>query len=78
MVHQSATEPGNPNITYGEFQQGALWRVDQTTKETVFIQPQAREGDPYERFNWDAPILVSPHKPNQIVFCFSTRLEIRK
>ncbi len=66
--HQSAIEPGNPNITYGEFQQGALWRVDQTTKETVFIQPQALEGDPYERFNWDAPILVSPHNPKRLYF----------
>ena len=66
--HQSATEPGNPNITYGEFQQGALWRIDQTTRETVFIQPQAREGEPFERFNWDAPILVSPHDPKRIYF----------
>lgn len=66
--HQSAIEPGNPNITYGEYQQGVLWRVDQTTRETVFIQPQAREGDPYERFNWDAPILVSPHDPKRLYF----------
>ena len=66
--HQSAIEPGNPNITYGEFQQGALWRIDQTTRETVFIQPQALEGDPFERFNWDAPILVSPHNPKRLYF----------
>ncbi len=66
--HQSATEPGNPAITYGEFQQGVLWRVDQTTGETVFIQPQPREGEPYERFNWDAPILVSPHNPTRLYF----------
>ena len=66
--HQSAIEPGNPNITYGEFQQGALWRIDQTTRETVFIQPQASEGEPYERFNWDAPILVSPHNPKRLYF----------
>ncbi|UCD60574.1 MAG: glycosyl hydrolase [Flavobacteriaceae bacterium] len=66
--HQSATEPGNPDITYGEFQQGVLWRVDQTTGETVFIQPQPAAGEPAERFNWDAPILVSPHKPTRIYF----------
>ena len=66
--HQSAIEPGNPNITYGEFQQGALWRIDQTTKETVFIQPQGMDGDPFERFNWDAPILVSPHNPKRLYF----------
>ncbi len=66
--HQSATEPGNPDITYGEFQQGWLWRIDQTTGETVFIQPQPAAGDPHERFNWDAPILVSPHKPTRLYF----------
>ena len=66
--HQSATEPGNPDITYGEFQEGRLWRVDQTTGETVFIQPQARKDEPTERFNWDAPILVSPHKPARLYF----------
>ncbi len=66
--HQSAVEPGNPKITYGEFQEGVLWRVDQTTGESVFIQPQSREGEPYERFNWDAPILVSPHNPTRLYF----------
>jgi len=66
--HQSAVEPGNPKITYGEFQEGVLWRVDQTTGESVFIQPQSGEGEPYERFNWDAPILVSPHNPTRLYF----------
>ncbi|KAB7530727.1 glycosyl hydrolase [Flagellimonas olearia] len=66
--HQSATEPGNPDITYGEFQQGWLWRIDQTTGEIVFIQPQPRAGEPSERFNWDSPILVSPHKPSRLYF----------
>ncbi len=66
--HQSATTPGNPDITYGEYQQGVLWRIDQTTRETVFIQPQPAEGDPFERFNWDAPILVSTHNPARLYF----------
>ncbi len=66
--HQSAIEPGNPDITYGEYQQGVLWRVDQTTGESVFIQPQPSAGEPYERFNWDAPILVSPHNPKRLYF----------
>lgn len=66
--HQSAIEPGNPDITYGEFQEGRLWRIDQTTGEIVFIQPQSREGEPSERFNWDAPILVSPHNPTRLYF----------
>lgn len=66
--HQSATEPGNPNIMYAETQQGGLHRVDRLTGEQVYIQPQPGEGEEFERFNWDAPILVSPHKPSRLYF----------
>lgn len=66
--HQSATEPGNPNITYGEFQEGFLWRIDHKTGEQVYIRPEAGANEPYERFNWDAPILVSAHDPKRIYF----------
>jgi photosystem II stability/assembly factor-like uncharacterized protein len=66
--HGSATEPGNPNIIYGEFQQGVLWRVDRLTGESVFIQPQPREGEGFERYNWDAPIEVSPHRATRLYF----------
>ncbi|MBC2838456.1 sialidase family protein [Robiginitalea sp. SC105] len=66
--HQSATDPEYNNIIYAETQQGGLHRVDLTTGEPVFIQPQARKGDPHERFNWDAPILVSPHNPARLYF----------
>ena len=66
--HQPATEPGNPDIVYAESQEGNLTRIDMTTGERVFIQPQPGEGEPYERYNWDAPILVSPHSPSRIYY----------
>ncbi len=66
--HQPATEPGNPNIVYSEWQQGNLVRTDRTTGEIVYIKPQPAEGDPQDRFNWDAPILVSPHAPTTLFF----------
>ncbi len=66
--HQPATEPGNPDIIYSEWQQGNLCRIDQTTGEIVYIKPQPAAGDPHERYNWDAPILVSPHKPTRLYF----------
>ncbi|MEM9101438.1 MAG: glycosyl hydrolase [Pseudomonadota bacterium] len=66
--HQPATEPGNPNIVYSEWQQGNLVRVDRTTGEMVYIKPQPEPGEPVERFNWDAPILVSPHSPQRLYF----------
>lgn len=66
--HQSATEPGNPDIIYAETQEGGLHRVDLTTGEQVYVQPQPAEGEDYERFNWDSPILVSPHSPTRLYF----------
>ncbi|MEL6429881.1 MAG: glycosyl hydrolase [Planctomycetota bacterium] len=66
--HQPATEPGNPDIAYSEWQQGNLVRVDRTNGEIVYIKPQPAEGEPQERFNWDAPILVSPHDPARLYF----------
>ena len=59
--HQSAVDPNNPDIIYAEWQQGNLTRYDRKTGESVYIRPQAAEGEPPERHNWDAPILISPH-----------------
>ncbi len=64
--HQPAVEPGNPDIAYSQWQQGNLARFDRTTGEIVYIQPQPQPGEPAERFNWDAPILVSSHDPARI------------
>ncbi|MEM8932188.1 MAG: glycosyl hydrolase [Acidobacteriota bacterium] len=66
--HQPATEPGNPDIVYGQRQQGFLTRIDRTTGEIIDIQPQPGPGEGPERFNWDAPILVSPHQPTRLYF----------
>ena len=35
--HQSATEPGNPDIMYAEWQEGNLARIDRTTGEVVHL-----------------------------------------
>lgn len=64
--HQPATEPGNPNIVYAQWQQGNLNRHDRLTGENTSIKPQPELGEKTERFNWDAPILVSPHDPKRI------------
>ncbi len=66
--HQPATEPGNPNIVYAEAQEGFMTRIDMATGERVSIQPQPEAGEGFERFNWDSPILVSPHSPSRIYF----------
>ncbi|XOV81339.1 MAG: glycosyl hydrolase [Aestuariibacter sp.] len=66
--HQPATEPGNPDIMYSQWQQGNLTRIDRKSKEITYVKPQPRPGEPAERFNWDAPINVSSHDPKRLYF----------
>ncbi len=66
--HQPAVDPTNPDIIYSEWQQGNLVRHDRRTGQVVYIKPQAGEGEPSERFNWDAPILISPHQASRLYY----------
>ena len=66
--HQSAADPTNPDIVYSEWQQGNLVRWDRKTGEIVYIQPQPAADEESERFNWDAPILISPHDSSRLYF----------
>ena len=66
--HQPATEPSNPNIIYAQSQEGYIHRIDKTNGEAVSIRPQEGVNDPYERFNWDAPILISQHDSKRVYF----------
>ena len=64
--HQPAADPTNPDIVYAEWQQGNLTRFDRKTGETVYIQPQEAADEPRDRFNWDSPILISPHDSKRL------------
>ncbi len=66
--HQPAADPTNPDIIYAEWQGGNLTRFDRRTGESVYIQPQPEEGAPLDRYNWDSPILISPHDPARLFF----------
>jgi photosystem II stability/assembly factor-like uncharacterized protein len=66
--HQPAVDPTNPDIVYSEWQKGNLVRYDRVSGEQVYIQPQPEAHEDTERFNWDAPILISPHDPARLYF----------
>jgi len=66
--HQSAVDPSNPDIVYAQWQQGNLVRYDRKTGEQVYIKPQPAAGEPPERYNWDSPILISPHDSKTLFF----------
>ncbi|MBT8240958.1 MAG: glycosyl hydrolase, partial [Acidimicrobiia bacterium] len=60
-----AFDPDN-DISYLEWQVGNVMRHDRRTMELTDIQPQPALGDPPERWNWDTPIVVSPHMSSRI------------
>jgi hypothetical protein len=66
--HQPAVDPTNPDIVYSEWQQGNLVRYDRKSGEITYIQPQPEADEETDRFNWDAPILISPHNPARLYF----------
>src|SRR4029077_5173526 len=47
-------------------QHGILVRFDRRTGEAQGIQPQAGKGEPPLRWNWDSPIIISPHSPTRL------------
>ncbi|MEM7659263.1 MAG: glycosyl hydrolase [Bacteroidota bacterium] len=71
--YHSLFDPEDPNIAYMEYQEGVLFRVDRRTNETMGIQPQPAPNDPPERWNWDSPLLISPHD-HQTLYAGSQRV----
>ena len=64
----SAVDPVDPNIVYAEAQNGALVRFDRKSGEQLYIQPQEGKGEPALRWNWDSPLLISPHSHTRLYF----------
>ncbi|MGB0391962.1 MAG: WD40/YVTN/BNR-like repeat-containing protein [Salibacteraceae bacterium] len=65
---ESATDPENPNIVYAQAQYGWIVRYDKASGQKVPIQPQPGKDEAAYRWNWDAPLIVSPHKSTRLYF----------
>ncbi|MGB0431826.1 MAG: VPS10 domain-containing protein, partial [Bacteroidia bacterium] len=65
---ESQIDPTNPNIVYAQAQYGWLVRYDKASGQSVFIQPQPLKNESAFRWNWDAPLLISPHNPKRLYF----------
>ncbi len=57
----SRIDPEDPNTIYAESQHGGMVRVDRRTGQRIGIQPSDEPGDAPARWNWDTPIVISPH-----------------
>ena len=61
-------DPNDPNIVYSNSQMNGLYRYDWRIYKNRSIRPQAGRGEAPYRFNWNSPILISPHD-SKTVYC---------
>lgn len=66
--------PEQTDLFLSEYQAGGIVRTDMTTRQQIDVNPQPRRndggpvGELEYRFNWNAPIIASPHDPNTVYF----------
>jgi photosystem II stability/assembly factor-like uncharacterized protein len=65
---QPRIDPKDPNIVYGSYQHGELYRFDRRSGERTEIQPQPEPGEPASRWNWDSPLIISPFSNTRLYF----------
>jgi photosystem II stability/assembly factor-like uncharacterized protein len=63
-----AVDPDDPDTIYSQWQYGGLVRYNRKTESRVDIKPQAAKGGEPLRFNWDSPLLISPHNSSRIYY----------
>src|SRR6202035_5322075 len=65
---RSAVDPVDANTIYSESQYGVLNRQDKPTGQELVLQPQEGKGEPPLRWNWDSPLIISPHSHTRLYF----------
>ncbi len=66
--YESAIDPIDPNIVYAQYQYGGLVRYDKKSGEFISIKPQEGLKEKPLRWNWDTPLIISPHKHTRLYF----------
>ncbi len=64
----NVADPTDPRWVYNNREFGTMWRFDQVEGVQTTITPRRSSGPGVERlrFNWTAPIVMSPHNPSII------------
>ncbi|HSN53280.1 MAG TPA: hypothetical protein VLT32_01355, partial [Candidatus Sulfomarinibacteraceae bacterium] len=66
--YETVVDPTNPDIVYSQAQYGELVRYDRASGEIIDIQPQEEPGEEAHRWNWDSPLIISPHSPSRLYY----------
>jgi len=69
----SQIDPENPNIIYAESQYGNIIRYDRQSGERTFITPQPRKDEKTYKWNWNTPLIISPHD-HQRLYCAANKV----
>jgi len=64
--YETQVDPTDPNIIYSLWQYGGLVRHDRRSSEVVDIKPLEAPGEKPYVWNWDTPLIISPHSHTRL------------
>ena len=65
---QVRVDPSDPNIIYTMSQYAGIMRYNKSNGEKIGIQPQPDSDEAAFRWNWDSPLIISPHNSDRLYF----------
>lgn len=66
--YKAVIDPTDPNIIYAQYQYGGLARFDKRSGEKVYIAPHPKSGENRYKWNWNTPLIISPHKSTRLYY----------
>ncbi len=66
--YETVVDPTNADVVYSQWQYGGLVRYDRASGEITDIRPVEKPGDEPYVFNWDTPLIMSPHSNERLYF----------
>ncbi|MEA3443648.1 MAG: glycosyl hydrolase [Bacteroidota bacterium] len=66
--YETVIDPVDPNIVYTQSQYGYLNRFNKATGEKILIKPVEDKDDDAFRWNWNSPVIISPHYHKRLYF----------
>ncbi len=61
-------DPLDPNLVYSQWQYGGLVLHDRRSGQIIDIKPREAPDEEPLKWNWDSPLLISPHEPKRVYF----------
>jgi hypothetical protein len=66
--YETVVDPTDPETIYSQWQYGGLVRYDHRSGEILDIKPRERPGDEPYVWNWDTPLILSPHSHTRLYY----------